>query len=245
MDKSTKEAWTGDKNLSSEALEKRKAINKKIIKFGCLPIIIFGVILFLIISSSDDEVKENEVQVDNNSISEQVEAEQTPEKLNEQLKRELASFEEPFDNSTYNGTVESIQMELVLFGAWANIIKEGENSSLEENIKLAEQIKDKVVNIQIKEFPIMRKRYAKIIADKMWEHDIYIKSSGKNNTVLECTGGIFAANKNIKEFQINLQEALKMFRFKQTRYRWYKGDNEYTYYDMEVPSDKELVSFKN
>ena len=40
MDNSTKEAWTGGKNLSSEATEKRRSINKKIFKFGCFPILI-------------------------------------------------------------------------------------------------------------------------------------------------------------------------------------------------------------
>ena len=34
-----------------------------------------------------------------------------------------------------------------------------------------------------------------------------------------------------------------MLRFKQTRYRWYKGADEYTYYDLDVPSDKEPVTF--
>ena len=37
--------------------------------------------------------------------------EQTPEELNEQLKREIASFNKPFDNTTYDGTVDAIQME--------------------------------------------------------------------------------------------------------------------------------------
>ncbi|MBC8146487.1 MAG: hypothetical protein H8E98_00705, partial [Bacteroidetes bacterium] len=40
MDKSTKEALKGRKKLSPEAMEKRKAVNKKILKFGCFPIVI-------------------------------------------------------------------------------------------------------------------------------------------------------------------------------------------------------------
>jgi hypothetical protein len=56
MDKSSKEAWTGGKNLSTEAMEKRKAINKNILKFGCLPIIIlFGLIMLIGIFSDDTE----------------------------------------------------------------------------------------------------------------------------------------------------------------------------------------------
>jgi len=134
-------------------------------------------------------------------------------------------------------------MEIVLFSVWANIIKEGENSTLEDNVKLSKELKTKVANLQAKEFPILRKRYGKIIADKMWEHDITIKTIGTNNTILDLTGATFAANKNIKEFQTTLNEILTMLRFKQTRYRWYKGADEYTYYDLDVPSDKEPVTF--
>lgn len=54
MDKSTKDAWTGGKNMSPEAMEKRKAINKKILKFGCLPIfLLFGLIMIFGIFSDD------------------------------------------------------------------------------------------------------------------------------------------------------------------------------------------------
>ena len=41
MDETTKEAWLKGKDLSPEALEKRRKINKKILLFGCLPILLF------------------------------------------------------------------------------------------------------------------------------------------------------------------------------------------------------------
>lgn len=47
MDKLTKEALSNGKNLSPEAMERRKSINKKILKFGCLPIL--GLFAFIII----------------------------------------------------------------------------------------------------------------------------------------------------------------------------------------------------
>lgn len=68
MDKSTKEAWTGKKaELSPEALEKRKEINKKIFKFGCLPIIgLFVLIAIFSKSSSDDSSKGNSTATTSN-----------------------------------------------------------------------------------------------------------------------------------------------------------------------------------
>lgn len=202
-----------------------------------------GLFLFLAFGSDDDKSESSSTSSSSSTTTTEPVKEQTPEELNEQLKREIASFNKPFDNTTYDGTVDAIQMEIVLFGVWANIIKEGENSTLEDNVKLAKELKTKVANRQSKEFPILRKRYGKIIANKMWEHDIEIKTIGTSNTILDLTGGTFATNKNIKEFQTTLQEILTMLRFKQTRYRWYKGQDEYTYYDLDVPSDKEPVTF--
>lgn len=201
-----------------------------------------GLFLFLAFGSYDDK-SESGSSTSNSTAKTETVKEQTPEELNEQLKREIAVFNKPFDNKIYDGTVEAIQMEIVLFGLWADIIQKGESSSLEENVKLAKELKTKVVNLQVKEFPIIRQRYGKIIASKMWEHDITIKTIGAGNTILDFTGATFATNRNIKEFQTTLNEVLTMLRFKQTRYRWYKGADEYTYYDLNTPSDKDLVTF--
>lgn len=79
MNKTKKEAMTGNsKNLSPEAKEKRKSINKKILKFGCLPIVGLFVILLLIglFTDSNDEKSSS----DNQS---------TETKANTELKEEL------------------------------------------------------------------------------------------------------------------------------------------------------------
>lgn len=166
------------------------------------------------------------------------------EKTKEQLKRELASFEKPYDNGSYQGTIEAVQMELVLFGAYANIIKEGKDSPDDENKKLADRLEKKVTARQVKEFPILRKNYAKAAAEKLWENDIYMTTSGSNNSIVNLTGGLFAANKNIAETQKTLLDILSQFRFKEVRYRWYKGADEFTYYKLDTPKDSDPVDFK-
>ena len=90
----------------------------------------------------------------------------SPEKTKEQLKRELASFDKPSDLSSYKGNITSVQMGLVLFAAYTSIIKEGKESSDEENKKLADQLQKKVTARQLKEFPILRKNYAEVAAEK-------------------------------------------------------------------------------
>ncbi len=65
MDKITKEALFSTSNLSKEALSKRRNINLKIFKFGCLPILIFFGLLYIIASyttSNSGESKFKEAQ---------------------------------------------------------------------------------------------------------------------------------------------------------------------------------------
>jgi hypothetical protein len=203
---------------------------------------ILGLFLFLAYGSGDDNAEKNSAVDLNSTKKSEAVKEQTPEELNEQLTREIEGFKKPFDNKAYDGSVEAIRMEIVLFGIWGNMITKAENSELADNVKLAKELRAKVSALQAKEFPLIRKRYGKIMANKMWEYDIDIKTTGKNNSVLELTGGTFAANRNIKEYQTTLSDMLQLLRFKQTRYRWYKGAREYTSYSLDVPADKELVT---
>jgi len=161
----------------------------------------------------------------------------------EELERELKSITEGIDFSKYRGTVESLQLELVLFEIWAKIIKESEVSSDSEIQTLARKLKSKVENIQNKEFPILRQEYASFAAKIMWENDIEVYTSGTANGYINFIGGTFVANKNKQALQEQLQEILTMFRFKQSRYRWYKGDDEYTYWTIYKGKDSELVNF--
>ncbi|MCL6218925.1 hypothetical protein [Zunongwangia pacifica] len=191
----------------------------------------------------------NKIVLEKERLIKEAEEEKTAEeeklKLKEQLKRELASINEGIDFTSYRGTVDAIKMEIVFFGSWAKIIKKGEDSDDPEMQKLAEQLKAKVINIQEKEFPKLRKDYAEVIAEIMWEHDIYVTPSGNGNRYLNFTGGIFSANKNKKDFQEQLKDIPTMFRFKQTRYRWYKGADEYTYYTTYEGKDSDLVELNN
>lgn len=163
--------------------------------------------------------------------------------LKEKLSRELASVNEGIDFSIYRESIDFLQIELAIFGTWAKMIQEGTTSKNMDIQKLAKEIQTKVSKIQIKEFPILRKAYSEIVSKKMWENDIEVSSSGKKNTFLNFTGSIFAANKNKQLFQQEVQEILMMFRFKQSRYRWYKGENQYTYYTIYKGKDSDLVFF--
>ena len=165
------------------------------------------------------------------------------QKLTEQLQREIASFDKPFNNSLYKGSKEAVQMELLLFGVWQQIINTGELSSNPENQKLTKKLKDKVVAMQIKEFPQMRKEIANVMKEKLWEENIKVSCLGSGNGTLDFVGGAFASNKVIKQTQETLSDLIHMYRFKRIQFRWIPSADEYTYYSIESPKDSELVSF--
>lgn len=165
-------------------------------------------------------------------------------KPKERLLREIKSLDKPFNSETYSGDVTSLQMELVLFGSWAKIIEEGKNNSDVENKKLAGQLEKKVQALQIREFPKLRKKYGAVAAEKLWENDVDVKVEGGNNATITFINGMFSLNKNKADAQRAVEDILKQFRFKRSQYKWYKYDDEYTYYKMDTPSDGEPVTFE-
>lgn len=78
---------------------------------------------------------------------------------------------------------------------------------------------------------ICREQYAKTLGKKLWEDNIYVELSNGSKTIT-FIGGIFANNRNIKQWQEGCYNQLAAFGFKQVRYKWIKHATEYTYYDL-------------
>lgn len=146
-----------------------------------------------------------------------------------------------FDNTLYRGSIVNLDAEITVFRIYAKKINELLASENAELIKLGKIYKSKILYLQTKEFPLMRKEYAKIIKNKLWEEDIDVYISGSRNTSINYTGGIFAANKNISDFQSGVSYMLRKLNFKRANYRWYKGETGYTYYTISSNKDNELV----
>lgn len=159
--------------------------------------------------------------------------------LNAELKNEM-SYIESFDNNKYNENILYLESEVDYFSKLHNLIKQGQASSHEENSNLAKKLNAKLDKLQVKEYPIIRQRYARMAAKLLWENDIYVSSSGQGNRIINFTGAIFASNAGIKATYEKLYPILRKFRFKEVRFRWYKGQSEYTYYKLNTPSDKDF-----
>ena len=93
---------------------------------------------------------------------------------------------------------------------------------MEKNSKKANKILPKLKKI-------VRAKYVKVLSEELWEHNIYVESSG---TTITFIGGVFANNKNIKDWQAKVETGLKELGFTQVRYKWIKHADEYTYYDL-------------
>ncbi|MEP6803855.1 MAG: hypothetical protein ABI892_04985 [Flavobacterium sp.] len=203
----------------------------------------FAGFIFIAFGSEDEETKQTSVEsLSSTSASTSAEEKNIPNQI-AQLKREIASIEKGVNFSTYRGTVEASQMELVLFAAWAKTINEALLSENTELQTLGKELEKKVKKIQIKEFPILRLAYTKAIYNNLWKENIETQVLGKKNKTIQFTGGYFANNGNKAKTQETLREALKMFRFTKVNYKWYKNDDEYTYYEIDSPIDSELMVF--
>lgn len=78
----------------------------------------------------------------------------------------------------------------------------------------------------------LRKRFTKVFGDKVWQDDIEVKATGKNNDILWLTGAKFAANRNIKEAYESLYDMLVLLNFKRVCFKWIEHTDKYTYYDI-------------
>jgi hypothetical protein len=158
-----------------------------------------------------------------------------------QLDRELASLRQGFDGSKYRGSKDAINMGVILFGAWGKLISEAPTHDLSkgEMAKVAE-LRRRVSQIQVREFPRLRASWAQEVGKAMWEHDMTVTAGGEGSRTLRLTAAMFAANANIQQIQQTLHDQLNLLRFKRVEYRWYRGADDYQYYRLETPRDGDV-----
>jgi len=158
------------------------------------------------------------------------------------LQREIDSLNKPFDGSVYRESVLALTLEVALFATWADLVERHKADKNTEVTALVAELEAKVSALQVKEFPIIRKTYAAIMAKEMWENNIEVESLGGSHKTIQLTAGMFANNANKLEAHQAIVESLQLFRFTQANYKWYQYDDEYTYFEIESPADSELVS---
>ena len=207
---------------------------------------------FMLKESSNDDISNEIIPTDNTLSEEQsfnkqekpkVVSEETI-KLKESIQREINSINKGIDFSNYYESHETLKWELILFNVWSQRIEEGENSDDIDVQNLTEELKNKVVEIQIKEFPKLRKLYLKyakqLVATVETDTNIKMSLDGSDNGYINFTGEVFMLESSVKILHQTIESGLIDFRFRQARYKKYEGDKGYIYYDLNSPYDKEI-----
>jgi hypothetical protein len=164
--------------------------------------------------------------------------------LIERLNREIESLDEGVDFTGFYDNALGIQMGAALFGTWALMVEEGEQSKNPEGQALARKLKQKVSRFQTVQFPKLRKAYGSVVREQVWEHNVEVSVYGNANGIIQFTGYVFADNGNKKMIQEIVSDMLKLLRYDQSRFKWYKGDDEYTYFKLNTALDSKVMIIK-
>lgn len=191
----------------------------------------------------ESDRKKAEDEANKQSTEEQKKKDEEKQKA-ETLTREIEEIKN-FNGNNYRGSLEKINEEVLLIAVWTSFVTESKNSTDNEIKKLSNDFELKLSQLQIKEFPQMRLAYGNFVSNTMWEHDVDVTVFGSGNKTIEFVGGIFAANKNVKDAHTIIQDKLKELRFTRANYKWIKHEPEYTYYEIESPKDAEIVDIAN
>jgi hypothetical protein len=196
-------------------------------------------------SKKKDEGKKTDYKaaVESNEISIPKKPEPTQEELNSaniSYHKNQLELLRSFKNDKFTGDLQKLNLEIDILENFAEITKNAISNSNDSIKDIGQKMKLLLKNLQIKEYPRIRKEYVAISKEKLWINDISVSSSGQNNTTITYTGGIFAANANKQEFIDKLYKALERYRFKKVNFKWYEHDDRYTYYTLNSPADSEL-----
>ena len=163
----------------------------------------------------------------------------------EQLDREIASLP-GVSAAKYTSDVPSINTGLILLGTWALLYEEGGKLPLTDEARAKrEQFRRLLVNKQVQFLPALRDAYGPAMRQQLWEADGSARTIGAGYKTVEFVSVAFARNANIKQIHTDIRENLMMLRFTRAQYKWIKEASEFSYYDMEVPKDSDIVKWES
>ena len=205
--------------------------------------------------SEDDSLYKDFTELNNKlkSLRERKDAERKAELEQEQkdkLESDLKKIEEKIleinsgiDLQYYDrADLQKLQEELNFFADNYKFISEYEEST---NAKIKEKItlfKNKVVQLQIKEFPILRVSLGKIFNTQLWSDNIKVLTYGDGSRNIRYIGGAFSNNSNIALAYNNSLQLFERFRFKRADFLPYEEVDEYTFMTIEkIKNDSEPI----
>jgi hypothetical protein len=147
-----------------------------------------------------------------------------------------------FDPAGYTGSVRRIMIAVGMLEGWATVLDAGRRFELtDQQQETREHFRSQLAATQARAFPVLRDAYGPALRQALWDDDISARTIGDGFRVVEFVGALFAANRNKRVFHETVRDNLRALRFREARYRWYRGASEYTYWRMDPPSDREVV----
>ncbi|MCS7001166.1 MAG: MerC domain-containing protein [Bacteroidota bacterium] len=164
--------------------------------------------------------------------------------IKERLQAELEGIKK-FKGSEFYNSIDALKIELAALAAWAILINAGENAVDSNTRNLARKLKEKVIELQLKEFPTMRKHYARLINQNPKVHSLEATCYGEANEIIELRSNMFRSSDFVNTLHTQIKELLTMFRFKEVRYKQSKASTRYISFTLNAQPDFELVILQN
>lgn len=162
-----------------------------------------------------------------------------------QLDRELASLPE-VSATQYTGSVDDINIGLVLIGTWNLLYEDGTDLDLGPDGRKKRQLfRELLIRKQAEMFPALRDAYGPAMRKQLWEADGSARTIGAGYRTVEFVSAAFARNANIKQIHTQVYDQLLMLRFTRAQYKWFEQASEFSYYTLEPPKDTDLVKWES
>lgn len=134
---------------------------------------------------------------------------------------------------------KDVVSETLKFKDWQKLGRAARHKDQDSIKSLGEDLLRSLPSLQKRELPRMRKSYCELVERHFWEYDVDVTCGGRGYKTITFISGDFAANRTVKEFHNEIRRMLIDLRYSRAQYKWYKYDDEYTYYNLNSPEDTE------
>jgi hypothetical protein len=160
--------------------------------------------------------------------------------LKNELNKAITDINTPGYFDEYKADLNLISVQVLSFETYGKMANRALSNNDAEIKQLGEKLKSNLISVQLKEFPILRKKSAAFMAEKLWKDDCEVTLQGSGNNVINFIAGTFAANANKLEAHESIRELLTTLRFKKDCYLWYKYDDSGSCWILNGKKDSDL-----
>jgi hypothetical protein len=196
------------------------------------------------VKQSNSDKKLNKSDVDK-SISTTNKSIMSVSQLKDTLNKTILSIEEIKEDYFVGLKGNELNIGLDKINSWVSVIKLCEFSNDKEVIRISKKLSKKIIDLQIKSFPIMRKTYSDYIENewnrgRKWMYYINVSLTDNIGSNIKFSDGQLYNKDTVNKLHYQQYDMLKKLRFKKTEY-WGKSSKEGYFFSIESPLDKELI----